>query len=136
MALSFSADTAHAMLDVITARADAGSGAALIRIYSGTAPANADTALAGNTLLAELTCSDPSASPSATKTLTLSAITQDSSANATGTATFFRLVDSTGLAVLQGDVTATGGGGALEMNTTSIITGGPVQITNASFSLA
>lgn len=136
MALFFSAPTAHAMLDVITARADAGSGAAKIRIFSGTMPVNADTALAGNTLLAELTCTDPCASPSASKTLTLSPITQDSSADASGTATFFRLVDSTNLVIVQGDVTATGGGGALEMNTTSIIAGGPVQITAASFSLA
>lgn len=136
MALFFSAATAHAMLDVITTRADAGSGAALVRIYSGTMPVNADTALAGNTLLAELTCTDPSAVPAANKTLTLSPITQDSSADASGTASFFRLVDSTGLVVLQGDITATGGGGALEMNTTSIIAGGPVQITAASFSLA
>lgn len=136
MALFFSAVTAHAMLDTITTNADAGTAAAFIRIYSGTMPVTADTALAGNTLLAELTCTDPVAAPAATKTLTLSPITQDSAADASGTATFFRLTDSDGLVILQGDITATGGGGALEMNTTAIIAGGPVQITAASFSLA
>lgn len=136
MALFFSAATASAMLDAIAARADAGAASALIRIYSGTMPINADAALAGNTLLAELVCTDPVAAAASNNTLTLSPITQDSSADASGTATFFRLMDSDGVVVLQGDITATGGGGALEMNTTAIIAGGPLQITAASFSLA
>ena len=136
MALSFAAATAHALLDAITARVDAGSAAGFIRIYDGAMPATADTALSGNTMLAELTCSDPSAAAASAKTLTFSAITQDASADASGTATFFRIVDSDSNVVLQGDITASGGGGAIEMNTTSIIAGGPIQITNASFTLA
>lgn len=136
MALSFAATTAHALLDAITARVDAGSAAGFIRIYDGAMPATADTALSGNTLLAELTCSDPAAAAASAKTLTFSAITQDASADASGTATFFRIVDSDSNVVLQGDITASGGGGAIEMNTTSIIAGGPIQITAASLTLA
>lgn len=136
MALSFSASTANAMLAVITSKADLGASAAIIRIYSGTMPATADTALAGNTVLAELTCSDPSAAAPSSKTLTFSSITQDTSANASGTATFFRLMDSDFNVVLQGNVTATAGGGALELNTVSIVAGGPVQITSATLTLA
>ncbi len=135
MALSFATNTANALLNVITTRIDLGSAAGTITIYSGTVPANANTALSGNTVLATLTCSDPSAASASSKTLTLSAITQDSSADATGTATFFRVMDSDANVVLQGTVTAVGSGGDLQMNTTSVVTGGPVQITSCSFTL-
>ena len=69
MPLSFAIDTANAILDEITTAIDGGTGAGVIRLYSGTVPANANTALSGNTLLAELTCSDPSASAANNKTL-------------------------------------------------------------------
>lgn len=136
MALSFAATTANAMLAIINTNIDAGASAGNIRIYGGTMPATADTALSGNTLLAELVCSDPSAAAPTAKTLTLSAITQDASANASGTATFFRVTDSDNNVVLQGDVSATGGNGALQLNTVAIVAGGPVQITSATFTLA
>src|SRR5688572_2605932 len=80
-----------------------------IRIYNGTAPANADAALSGNTQLAELVCaatpfsgfSDTGANARAT----FGAIANDSSADATGTASFFRILDSAGTTVkAQGDV--------------------------------
>lgn len=135
MALSFAANTANAMLDIIKTRIDLGSGAGTIKIYDGTPPANAGAALSSNNLLATLTCSDPSAPSAASKTLTLSSITQDSSADATGTATFFRMLDSDANVVLQGSVTAVGGGGDLQMNTVSIVSGGPVQITSCAFTL-
>lgn len=135
MALSFAITTGNAILDRITTAIDAGSGAGKIRLYSGTSPANANASLSGNTLLAELTCSDPSAAAASAKTLTLNAITQDASADATGEATFFRVVDSDNNVVLQGSVTAVGGGGDLQMNTASIVAGGPVQITSCSFTL-
>lgn len=135
MALSFSINSANAILNQITSRLDDGSGPATVTLYSGSVPANANTALSGNTVLAILTCSDPSAPAAAGKTLTLSAITQDSSADATGEATFFRMADSAGNVVIQGSVSAVGGGGDLQMNTASVVSGGPVQITSCSFTL-
>lgn len=135
MPLSFAINTANAILDEITTAIDGGTGAGVIRLYSGTVPANANTALSGNTLLAELTCSDPSASAANNKTLTLNAITQDASADATGNATFFRVFDSSNNVVLQGTVSAVGGGGDLQMNTVSVVAGGPVQITSCTFTL-
>lgn len=105
---------------------DAGAGAAKIRIYNGTRPATGGTA---TTLLAELTCSDPSGTVT-NGVFTLSAITQDSSADATGTATWFRIVDSTGAFVLDGSVSAIGGGGDLQLGTTSIIATAPVLVAS------
>jgi hypothetical protein len=104
--------------------------AALLRIYSGSQPADADTAASG-TLLAELTCGSPFAGAASSEGVsTANAITQDSSANATGTAGYFRLVQSNGTTVVcDGTVTATGGGGQMELVTTSITSGQPVQIS-------
>jgi hypothetical protein len=132
MALSFDTTLRNNRADEITASAGT---SAVLRIYSGTAPANAGTATGGgNTLLAELTCGTalaPAASTGVGGVLTLNAITQDSSANATGTATFFRIINSTnGTAIVQGTVTATGGGGDLTLNTTSISSGAAVSITS------
>ena len=81
---------------------DAGS-AAIITIYSGVQPTGADVALTG-TLLATLTCSDPAGvvsdgAPGAL--LTFSAITPDSSAAATGTATHFRILTQAGGTVIM-----------------------------------
>lgn len=130
MAIQMSTTLRNARLDAITTAVGNGS---LIRIYSGTAPANVAAALSGNTLLAELTAGTPFASAASSGVLTANSITQDSSADATGTATFFRHATSGGTAVLQGTVTATGGGGDLTLSTTSIVSGQPVQITSYAF---
>ena len=135
MSLSFSTTTANLLLTQITNQIDAGSGSGTIMIYSGTIPASGDTALSGNTQLAHLVCSKPSSPAPSAKTLTFSSIAQDTSADATGTASFFRILDSNANVIVQGSVTVVGGGGDLQMNTTAIISGGPVQITACSFTL-
>jgi hypothetical protein len=126
MALKLSVAARNAILDTITT--SVGS-AGLCRIYSGTRPASVATALAGNTLLAELTLGSPLAPSASSGVLTLNAITQDSAADATGTASFFRIFRSDGTtAVIDGDVAVSGSD--MNMNTVSIVTGGPVQITS------
>lgn len=113
----------NAMLDTITTRAGA---SALLRIYSGTRPATGGTA---TTLLAELTCNATFAPAASAGVLTLNAITQDSSANATGTATWFRIVKSDGTSfVLDGDVGTSGSD--LNLVTTSITATQPVSVTS------
>lgn len=127
MALKFPAAFRTTRAGTITTRAGNG---ALLRIYSGTRPADADTAPSG-TLLAELTCGTPFAPGASSGVLTANAITQDSSANNSGTATWFRLLDSAGTTtVTDGDVTATGGGGDLQLVTTTVVAGQPVQVTS------
>jgi hypothetical protein len=61
--------------------------------------------------------------------LTFSTITQDASADATGTATWFRVLDGSGSFVMDGAITVTGGGGDMTLNTTSITIGGPISVT-------
>lgn len=127
MALALATTLRNSMLDQIKTALDAGAGAALIRIYDGTRPA---TGGAATTLLAELTCTDPSAAAASSGVLTFSSITQDASANATGTATWFRMVDSTATFVMDGNVSTSGSD--LNMTTTSIVATQPVSITSAT----
>lgn len=125
MALKFPAAYRTTRADTITTRAGA---SALLRIYSGTQPASADTALSGNTLLAELTMNATFAAGASSGVLTANAITQDSSADATGTATFFRLVKSDGTTVVM-DGTA-GTSADLTLTTASIVSTQPVQCSS------
>lgn len=118
----------NSALDTIKEAIDAGAGAGTIKIYTGTQPTSPADAITTQTLLGTLTFSDPCGT-SASGTLTMSAITQDSSADATGTATWARIADSTGATVCDVDVTATGGGGTLQFNTTSFVIGGPILIS-------
>lgn len=103
---------------------------AYVRIYSGAQPASVATAASG-TLLAELRGNAGGFGTASAAALTASAITQDSSADNTGTAGYFRILKSDGTtAVIDGSVTATGGGGQLELVTTSITSGQPVSISS------
>lgn len=99
---------AIAMLDALVDRLDAGSGAGKIRIYDGTRPTDVDTAVGAQVLLAELTLSDPAFGAAADDTpgaiATADPITDDSAANATGTASWFRALDSNNVAIIDGNV--------------------------------
>ena len=112
---------------------DAGSGPGTAKIYSGTIPATPETAATG-TLLAELVLTKP-CGVVANKKLTFSAITQDLEANNTGYAGYVRLSDSDGNAVIDGDVTSTGGPGVLKLNVTLITALGPVFINSFELSI-
>lgn len=122
MTLAYSSAIRNARLDAITS---AVGGSAFLRIYSGTRPA---TGGATTTLLAELTCNATFAPSASGGVLTLNSITQDSSANATGTATWFRVVTSGGTFCFDGDVGTSGSD--LNLTTTSITAGQPVSVTS------
>lgn len=127
---------AKQMMDTFDTQVDAGT-AAVINIYDGTAPATADAALSGNTLLAQLVMSATAFGAATTanpSVVTASAITSDSSADATGTASFFRiLTQSAGTVVAQGSAGTSGCD--LNLNTTAITSGSTVSITAATVSL-
>jgi hypothetical protein len=125
MALQYSTTLRNTWLDAITTAVGA-SGLLVIRTA---AAANVAAADAG-TLLATLTFNATFAAGAASGVLTLNAITQDSAADATGTAVQFRAKTSGGTVIFQGTITATGGGGDLELTTTSIVTGQPVSVTS------
>ncbi len=126
------ASVRNSMLTQMLNAIDAGPAAGTIKIYTGTQPANGDAALSGNTLLGTLTYSDPNGSVAA-GTLTFNAITQDTSADASGTATWARIQDSTGANVFDCDVGTSGA--TINLNTTTIVAGGPIQISSGSISI-
>ena len=108
----------------------AGNGA-LLRFYDGTRPATGGTP---TTLLAELTCGTPFAAAAASGSITLGGLPiQDASANATGTATWARLVKADGTTHVS-DFSVGTSGAEINLVTTSIVAGQPVQIT--SFTMA
>lgn len=120
--LKYAVAVKNAMLDAITTQL--GSNAKL-RIYSGTQPTDPDTALSGNTLLADLACSATFAAGAASGVLTASAITTDSSADNTGTATFGSLLTSGNVRKI--DFTVGTSGTDMIINNTSINAGQAVS---------
>ena len=125
MIFTLSDAAANAVLTTLNDLLNAGSGPATIKLYTGTKPAGPSTAITSQVLLGTLTCSDPAGTVSA-RSLTFGTVTADSSADASGTATWARIADSNGVAVVDIDVTLTGGGGFGQMNTTLIAISGPI----------
>jgi len=122
MALTVAAASAQAM--GVALATDIGA-SAVIEIRSGTKPATPETAASG-TLLVSITISG-SFTSTTNGTLT-AADPAAASPAASGTAGYFRLKKSGGTAVLDGTVTATGGGGDMTLGSTSINTGVPVDL--------
>ena len=106
----------------------AGTGA-LIKIYSGTQPANANTAISSQTLLASLPVSGSFGTDS-NGTITLSAVTA-ATAVATGTASFFRIFKSDGTTVVMDGSVGTSAADMI-LDNTSIATGQTVSITSGT----
>jgi hypothetical protein len=106
----------------------AGSGA-IIHIYEGTQPANANTAISGQTLLVSLTISGSFGTDS-DGTITLSSVT-NGTAVATGTAQFFRITKSDNSTVIMDGSVATSGAD-MNLNNTSINSGQTVSITSGT----
>lgn len=126
--LKYATNLRNAMLDAITTFA---GGSALLRIYSGTQAATPATAIGAQVLLAELTCNATFAPGASGGVLTLNSVTSDASANATGTATWFRLVQSDGTTVVM-DGTVGTSGCDLNINSTAISSGAEVAVTSAT----
>ena len=136
MALAPSITTAarNAAADAVVDLVDVG-GAGSLRIYSGTAPADANAALSGNTLLAQLAMSATAFGSAASGVATAAAITQDSSADATGTATFFRILAGNGTTVvMQGEVGTSGAN--LNLNSVAISAGAAVSVSSLTYTQA
>jgi hypothetical protein len=117
-----------ALLDLI----DVG-GTGTIEIRTGAPPATCETADSG-TLLGTLTFAatafagavDGTDKAVASRT---ASITGDSSADTGGTAAHFRSKSGGGTVVIQGDITATSGGGDLELDTVTVTAGDTIDIT-------
>lgn len=127
MALRLANAAVNAQADALARQLDNG----YIRIYDGAIPTNADTAVGAQVLLAELRANVTSAPAAAAGVLTFNAVTSDASNNATGTASWYRALQSNGTsAVMDGTVTATGGGGDMTINSVAISLGATTEVTS------
>jgi hypothetical protein len=111
-----------ALATVIRDAIDADVGAGKLEVYTA----------ARATLLGTLTFSDPCGTIT-NGVLTFAAITQDTAADATGTAAVFDVKDFSGDVVFSGTITVTGGGGDLTMASLSVTTGEPLQINALTY---
>jgi hypothetical protein len=123
MALGYNETLRDNQLDEITALAGT---SALLSVYDGSRPA---TGGAATTLLAQLTCDVTAfAGAAASGVLTLEAISDDTSADATGTATWFRITSSGATHVMDGDVSTSGAD--LNFDSVSFVAGGTVSVSS------
>lgn len=126
MAVQKSVAVRNAELDAI--EAEIGT-SAVLKIFTGSQPADCAAADSG-TLLATLSLPVDWMAAASGGTKALAGTWEDLAADDTGTAGHWRLYASDGTTCgLQGDVTATGGGGALQVSSVDFVTGGAVTVT-------
>ena len=105
---------------------DQGAGAGTVKVYTGSQPGSVGGAY--GTLRGTLTFSDPAFGASATGVATASAITSDTSADNSGTAATFALMDSD--ANVLADGTCGLGSGDLSFDNNVIVAGGVIAISS------
>lgn len=127
MALQLSVTVRNARLDAVETTI---STAPVLRIRSGAQPANCAAARTG-TVLATLTLPSDWMAAASSGAKALLGTWEDTSADATGTAAHFEIMDSSVTTChLQGSVTATAGGGDMEVDNTSFAVGQSFTITS------
>jgi len=101
-------------------------------IYDGTQPATADTAVTSQVKLAHLTFGATAFGAASAGVATANAIGSDASADATGTATWFRAYKSDGTSVVFDGSVGTSGCN-LNLSSTSIVATGVVSVTSLTY---
>ena len=117
----------NAAMAAVAALLDAGASAGTIRIYGGTIPTDANTAVGAQPLLGTVVLGDPATGAPSNGVVS---VADPASVNwsASGTASWCRLADSDGNTVIDGDVTNLAGTGFLRLSTTSAVAGDPIDI--------
>jgi hypothetical protein len=127
MTVKYGTAARNAKADAFTALLNGGA----LEIRSGAAPTNPGDADSG-TLLGSKTFGSPAFGAASTGVATANSFT-GGTAVASGTAAHFRAKSSGGTVQMQGTVTATGGGGDLTIDTTTIVSGGTFNVTSLTY---
>jgi|SRR6516162_3696628 hypothetical protein len=126
MTLQLSTSVRNAMLDAIESTIGT---SAILKIRTGSPPADCGTADSG-TVLATLSLPSDWMANASSGAKAKSGTWEDASADNTGTAGHFRVYDSGGTTChIQGTVTATGGGGDMTLDNVSISSAQDVVVT-------
>ena len=129
MAIQFSVAVRNARLDVVETTIGASP---KLRILTGAKPADCAAAQTG-TQLVEVTCPADWLNAASGGQKTLAGV-WTATAGASGTAGYYRITDSSGTVCHeQGTITATGGGGDMTVDNTSIANGQTVTVTTKTF---
>lgn len=119
---------ANAAADAVAALLNNG----YLRIYDGAQPTNADTAIGSQVLLAELRYNATAFGAAVAGVATANAMTADSSANATGTAAWFRALKSDGSTVIFDGSVGTSGCN-LNLATVSIVAAAIISVSSHTY---
>ena len=128
MTLQYSVAVRNAKLDAVETAIGT---TPILEIWSGTLPANCAAADAGDgDVLATLNLPSDWMDDADAGSKAMAGTWEDSSADADGTASHFRIKDSTGTTChAQGTVTGTGGGGDMILDNTNFATGQAFSVT-------
>jgi hypothetical protein len=121
---------ANAACNAVAALANSG----YLKMYTGSQPANANTALSGQTLLGTLPFSATAFGNAVAGVATANAITPDSSADASGTATWFRVLKSDGTSVVFDGTVGTASCN-INMNSNVISAGASIAVSSLTYSI-
>jgi hypothetical protein len=134
MTIQLSVAVRNAMLDAIETAAGT---AAIVKLRTGAQPANCAAADSGTVCASITLASDWMANASAGSKAFSSTPLTDASADNTGTLAHYRVYDSAGTTChMQGTITATGGGGDMTVDNTSVTAGQQVNITSWTINMA
>lgn len=122
MALTHSTSIRNRIADLVVDSIDVAASPGTLKIY------HSD----GTTVLATLTFSVNAFGSASSGVATANSIST-SNATAAGTATTFRIFDSTSTEILRGSVTTTGGGGDLTITNTSIAINDPISVSSLTY---
>lgn len=121
MAITHTTAVRNALADLIDEQVNAGAAAGTLVFQT-----------SGDVEVATLTFSDPAFGAAASGVITANAITDDTNATG-GTVAKFRIFDSDSVEILQGTVTATGGGGDIELSSVSVGAGDTVSMSSLTY---
>lgn len=105
-----------------------------LRIYDSTQPTDADTALGAQVLLADLALGNPAFAAASAGSKAANSITQDSAADATGTAAWGSLLTSGNVRKLDYSVGTSGAN--LNMNSVALSSGAAVSVSSFTITQA
>lgn len=100
-----------------------------MEIRTGPKPSSPQVSATG-TLLATNAFSNPAFGNFSNGSAIANTIADDTNVDATGIASWFRIYNRDGIAVIDGDITETGGGGDITFDNINFIAGGTVTITS------
>lgn len=136
MAVKLGADTAMAAADGAMQTVNAGLGDATLVVYDGTEPAAPADAITDQIALITFLLPNPAFASAIDSVAGGRAVLEEVTpvpADAAGTASWFRLIDGNDRCILQGTVTASGGGGDLTISSITLVQGIEVSVVSFAY---